>query len=340
MSIFERLKIVETAESKLLKDNEKNFNSLFDLMINSDLARFLFLSNLEELKKKEEPPRPTLDEMKMILVKEEKEIEASKAEKLARELGQAMSKSVSERRAVSISRGYFGIINPFNPSKLKISISPSWEHIYGSYFSNFYAVSEILENAGAKVSSTELLELFQSCHKCGIMRQEENFSICENCKGVNTTCGDPKISLTLFKLNDAILDAWGKGVILCGYVSYALNREGWESKAEIEIQGTGIWHQVDVLSEKEDLVIMAECKQQHPKAKPFSKDMAMQALGVMDDLERTIRRLSKKKRISKMLVTTGEFAPEIKEMEREDVILIDKEQILMKPERWMGRIWR
>ncbi|MEM2251289.1 MAG: restriction endonuclease [Candidatus Hadarchaeales archaeon] len=276
----------------------------------------------------------------MILVKEG--IEVSKAEKITRELGQAISKSVSERRAVSISRGYFGIINPFDPSKLKISAAPSWEHIYGSYFSNFYAVKEILENTRVEISPTELLELFQSCHKCGIMRQEENFSICENCKGVNTTCEHSKISLTLFKLNDAIFEAWSKGVILCGYVAFALDREGWDSTAEIEIQGTGgIWHQVDVVGEKEDLVIMAECKQQHPKAKPFSKEMAMQALGAMDDLEKTMKKVSKKKEIRKMLVTTGEFAPEVKGIEeREDVILIDREQIFDEAREWMGRIWR
>jgi hypothetical protein len=67
----------------------------------------------------------------------------------------------------------------------------------------------------------------------------------------------------------------------------------------------------------------------------------MKTLGVFEDLEKTIQEMFQKKTVTKIIVTTGVFDKEIQGIgARKDVLLIDKNSILMDPKTWRGKIWK
>lgn|GEM_PF-5094575 len=341
MSIFKKLEIRETDVGRLLKDNKEKFEALFDLMCKSSPVRLLFLSNLDAIQRKEEPPRPTVAQIEGILMKEG--IEESKAEKIAREVAEAIFVSISERRAVSIRCGNFGLVAPFDEQKIEPKSIPSLKHVYGSYFSNLVSVLETVKDFGEPITPADLANAYHNCEKIGVMMGTEKIFLCETC-GLfgkeDTICPHEKIRLELFQLKSEILEAWRRGAILCGYFAYALAQDGWKTLTEVKAQGSNnVWHQVDVIAEKEDLVLLCECKQNHP-SNALAKDEIMKALGVFEDLEKAIRGVFQKKTITKIIVTTGVFDKEIQGIRaRKDVLLIDKNHILMDPKIWRGKIW-
>jgi len=349
LSIFEKLELRDTDIGKLLKDNNQWFEALFDLMCTSDSVRLLFLSNLDMIQRKEEPPRPTVTEIEGILMREGT-TEQSKAEKIAKEIAKTISVSIAERRVVSIRSGNFGLIEPFDMSKIKLENSiPSLGHVYGSYFSNLVSVLETVGDFGKTITPADLLNAYRECERAGVMTSLEKIFLCKRCGFFkceeNTssldTCPHEKIRLELFQLKSGILEAWKRGVILCGYFAHALKQDKWKTLTEVEVQSTGdMWHQIDVIAEKEDSVLLCECKQLHP-ANVLSKEEVMKALGILEDLEKTVQEKFPKKEIRKAIVTTGVFAKEIRGIRaRKDMLLIDRNDIIMEPKSWRERIWR
>jgi Holliday junction resolvase len=331
----------ETDLGVLLSKNRKEFEALFDLMSTSRPARVFFLSSLEETRRKEEPPVPTLDELQRILTEEE--IPSSKAEKIVKEIAETVSIRIAERRAVSARVGSFGLITPFDESKREPKAAlPFIRHIYSSYFSNFFAILDVL-NQLHPIKPSEVEEVF--CAGDGKVGDfVEKLYLCEECTQMSNVgderCDHEKIYLSLFKLKDAILRVWEQGAILCGYLAHVLQKAGWDTRVEQEICGTNdVFHQIDVIAEKRDRIILIECKQYSPTI-PMRKEDVMKALGIMDDIENTIQEMAhKKKEVRKAVAITSILHEKITGIsKRKDIFIIGRDMLLEESDKWVWKI--
>jgi len=338
LNILEKLKMKETDASKMLED--RSFDILFKNMFASRMTRIFFLSSLGNIMKSEEIPL-IVDAIRRILIGER--IQTSKAEKLARIISDDISKRISERRAVSARVGTFGIIDPFDEEKHELKdVDLSINHIYVSYFTNYFAVLANLKDYHPSVRHKSVSKMFETFDE-NIGKFIEEFFACEKCNKIsrlNKYCNHSKVHLRLFKLNTAIRDAWEKGLILPGYVAYALRKSGWKSCPERNIYSTnGCIHQVDAIAERKTRIAIIECKNYAPDY-AVPKDEVMKALGIMDDLESYIQtNISSNAEIRKMIITTSGFRKEIKGInKRKDILLLEKDDILGEPNKWVGKI--
>jgi hypothetical protein len=343
MGVLSNLDITNTDNSKLLEneketDFKKSFKALFDHMGSLRIKRLFFLSSLFGLAKLE--GIEFTDEIKRTLMEER--IPDEKAQKISKTVSSRTYDKISEKRAVSIRAGMFGLIEPFDQNRIKLNkVCPSINHIYGSYFTNCFATLDVLKKKDSKIEYSQILRMFKG-FETDIGEFKEELEICEKCDTIINSkleCSHPKINLKLFKLKPEILLGWEKGVILPGYIAYYLKKHKWDAYAEKIVVGTGgCKHQIDVIAEKDERIALFECK--HYDEIRVSREELMKGLGAMEDLERNIRAVSTDSiDVMKIFVTTSTFHGEIRNFnERDDVLLFDKQKILLQPDKWVREL--
>ncbi len=338
MNVLKTLEMKDTDKSLLLQGNNSIFNDLFELMVNKKLDRLFFLSSLGNLYKLEGIDLDDLIFKSLI----ETKLEYLKAEKVQRTISQNIAKKISERRAVSFRTGNFGLINPFDESKMEFeNVKPSINHIYGSYFFNTFALFESMKKIYSSMTYSTIVNMFDRfAGKVGEFIEE--LYICEECGSFSIEkkllCKHERpISLKLLKINTEIMYAWEKGILFTGYLGYVLNINGWKTYIEKEVIGN-CTHQIDVIAEKNHTIAIFECKN-YEQGRKINKNNLMQSLGVMDDIERFIKSKSVNINVVKVYATTSDYHRDIKNINsRGDVILLRSKEIFAPPEKWVSKI--
>lgn len=177
MSVLKTLEMKNTENSLLLENNSSTFHALFDLMANNKLDRLFFLStpgNLYQLEGID------IDEL-IFKVLIEKKMESQRAESIKKTISKDISEKISERRAVSFRAGNLGSIDPFDDRKIEIpAAKPSINHIYGSYFWNYFAIFDSMKKMYSNMTHSTLKNMFKRIES-EVGEVIEQLVICEEC---------------------------------------------------------------------------------------------------------------------------------------------------------------
>jgi hypothetical protein len=336
MSLISSLDTRETDSSSLLSHETAIFDDLFNLMVNNKAERLFFLSSYGSLSKLE--GLEIDDKILKALIKIK--LDPSLAERATKTISHDISSKISERRAVSFREGTFGLIDPYEESRFEIqNRNPSANHIYGSYFTNTFALYNSLKKLYSSMSYStvkNMIERFDG--KIGSF--VESIELCEDCDSFSfgsVECEHQKIGLKLMKIRPQVMHAWDKGILFPGYLGYVLRGRGWDTIVEKEIMGNCM-HQIDLIAEKDKKIAIFECKHYNSEYK-VPKNELMKSLGVMDDLEKLIMEKDSSYDIIKVYATTSDFHREIREMDqRPDIVLLKNKEIFATPENWVNLI--
>ncbi len=275
----------------------------------------------------------------------EYKIETSKIEPITKKIVGNISTVISQKRAVAIKMGRIGIIFPFEKDKMILdNVLPSINHIYTSYFTNFVSIlTNISESLKVNIKPVDLRRnLFKNISN-KIAKVSEVLYICPKCNkfsNIKFKCSHKKYTLTLYKINNVIVDAWNRDIILSIYMKHLLKSYKWNVLIEKAIKGSGkTFHQIDVFAVKENKVIIGECKRYSLQTRQVSENDIMKFLGRANDIEYKLNQLCNNLKIIKILITTGKVDKSVKTISnRRDILFLENDEIKNKEKRWWSKI--
>lgn len=235
-------------------------------------------------------------------------------------------------------------------AKIRTLSSPS-SRILGSYAASLQSIRNALVTlTGKKIDLAEASRIVRRTilRNKAAFRYKETSKFCVVCGHyavspieveVRLPCEERHryVEASVFKIDDVVMLAWEEGIVLEGYVSAVLKAEGWNAVISSDVVGIhGSRHEIDVLAERDDNYLIAECKHLAPYNE-VSYDDIMLGFGKMVVIESALRATYAErglaiKRVFKAFVTTGKLArtkmvrdmllesPEFLVVEREDVV--------------------
>ena len=336
------LKVKSTDSSNVYDTGKRRLNYLANLIANNQTAKYFFLSSLQELQRRESVSGMR-EAINIILARHLKE--ATKIPPISNDIFAKLSGIINKRKAVSASYGDFAIIEPFSAKTIIGSnIKPSIQHIYGSYYTNIVeTLGNIQECLDKQISINELFELLSTLPST-ICKTKERYTICPTCNKISSTkimCKHKLIKLRLLRLEDIVLEALKKSIMLSAYVAKTFRNKNWNVIVEKQVQGTkDLYHQIDVLCRKKNCIMLVECKNWSTKIQLGPNDI-FPILGKLHDVELAIKNIQRYKafKVLKVFITTTKYHKRVQKLSsRKDLILIDNSEILETGDKWREKI--